>query len=97
MNDITKIKVNGEPESSYKLFPKNREFEKRAGGNGGPAGVADISLDITGATIGQIAKITAVDDTGKPTAWEAVTPETWNFVMADGTTVTKKVYVDANE
>ena len=35
MNDITKIKVDGEPESSYKLFPKNREFEKRAGGNGG--------------------------------------------------------------
>ena len=35
MSDITKIKVNGEPESSYKLFPKNREFEKRAGGNTG--------------------------------------------------------------
>lgn len=34
MSDITKIKVDGEPESSYKLFPKNREFEKRAGGNG---------------------------------------------------------------
>ena len=26
----------------------------------------------SGATVGQIAKITAVDDTGKPTAWEAV-------------------------
>lgn len=35
MNDITKIKVDGEPESSYKLFPKNREFEKRADGNTG--------------------------------------------------------------
>ena len=35
MNEITKIKVDGEPESSYKLFPKNREFEKRAGGNTG--------------------------------------------------------------
>ena len=35
MSDITKIKVDGESESSYKLFPKNREFEKRAGGNGG--------------------------------------------------------------
>ena len=30
MSDITKIKVDGEPESSYKLFPKNREFGKRA-------------------------------------------------------------------
>ena len=29
-------------------------------------------MNITGATAGQIAKITAVDDTGKPTAWEAV-------------------------
>ena len=35
MNDITKIKVDGELESTYKLFSKNREFEKRAGGNGG--------------------------------------------------------------
>ena len=35
MNDITKIKVDGELESTYKLFPKNREFEKRAGGNTG--------------------------------------------------------------
>lgn len=35
MNDITKIKVDGEFESTYKLFPKNREFEKRAGGNTG--------------------------------------------------------------
>ena len=30
------------------------------------------SMGITGATVGQIAKITAVDDSGKPTAWEAV-------------------------
>ena len=35
MSDITKIKVDGELESTYKLFSKNREFEKRAGGNGG--------------------------------------------------------------
>lgn len=33
---------------------------------------ADLSLDITGATPGQIAKITAVDETGKPTKWEPV-------------------------
>ena len=41
-------------------------------GEQGPAGVADISLSVTGATVGQIAKITAVDGSGKPTAWEAV-------------------------
>lgn len=34
MNDITKIKVDGEPESSYKLYPRNNEFAKRAGGSG---------------------------------------------------------------
>ena len=39
MSDITKIKVDGELESSYKLFPKNREFEKRAGGNTGSQSV----------------------------------------------------------
>lgn len=33
---------------------------------------ADTSLGMTGATVGQIAKITTVDDSGKPTAWEAV-------------------------
>ena len=38
-------------------------------GDTGPAGAG---MDITGATVGQIAKITAVDDSGKPTAWEAV-------------------------
>ena len=37
-----------------------------------PSAGADASLNITGATVGQIAKITAVDDSGKPTAWEAV-------------------------
>ena len=34
-------------------------------------GGTDTSLGITGATVGQIAKITAVDADGKPTAWEA--------------------------
>lgn len=33
---------------------------------------ADLSLGITDATIGQTVKIKAVDETGKPTAWEAV-------------------------
>ena len=35
-------------------------------------GGTDIGLGVTGATVGQIAKITAVDGSGKPTAWEAV-------------------------
>ena len=44
-------------------------------------GETGAGMDITGATVDQIAKITAVDDTGKPTAWEAVDMPTG----ADGT------------
>ena len=38
----------------------------------GEAGGSDLSLGITSAAVGQIAKITAVDADGKPTAWEPV-------------------------
>ena len=41
-------------------------------GEASPAGGTDLSLGITSATVGQIAKITAVDDTGKPTTWAPV-------------------------
>ncbi len=34
MNDITKIQVANESESSYQLYPKNEEFAKRSGGGG---------------------------------------------------------------
>lgn len=30
MNEITKIKVNGDPESSFQLYPRNEEFAERA-------------------------------------------------------------------
>lgn len=45
----------------------------------------DLSLGITGAQVEQIAKITAVDETGKPTAWEAVDMaggETWELIAS---------------
>lgn len=44
------------------------------GGTGpqGPAGKDGAGMDITGATVGQIAKISAVDESGKPTAWVPV-------------------------
>lgn len=32
MSEITKIKVNGDPESSYQLYPRNEEFAKRSEG-----------------------------------------------------------------
>jgi hypothetical protein len=43
-----------------------------AGGVQAELGDEPVSLGITGATPGQIAKITAVDAQGKPTAWEPV-------------------------
>ncbi len=53
----------------------------------------DLSLGVTGATVGQIAKISAVDANGVPTAWEPVDMpsgggETWELIngtdMAEG-------------
>ena len=41
-------------------------------GDKGDPGATDLSLGITGAQVGQIAKITAVDAQGKPTKWEPV-------------------------
>ena len=38
---------------------------------GGGGSGTDISLGITGASVGEIIKVKAVDDSGKPTAWEA--------------------------
>ena len=45
---------------------------KKLCGSGGGGSGSDISLGLTGAAVGQIAKITAVDDSGKPTAWSPV-------------------------
>ena len=42
-------------------------------------GGTDLSLGITGAQIGQIVKITAVDETGKPTQWEPVDIDSEKF------------------
>lgn len=43
-----------------------------ATGATGPHGPAGAGMDITGATVGQIAKIAAVDASGVPTAWSPV-------------------------
>ena len=55
--------------------------EIKAGGVGG----TDISLNVTGATVGQTIKVKAVDADGKPTAWEAVdmaagNAEVWELI-----------------
>lgn len=50
------------------------EFDGPQGPAGatGPQGPAGAGMDITGATVGQIAKIAAVDSNGAPTAWSPV-------------------------
>ena len=57
---------------------------------GTPSGT-DISLNVTGATVGQTIKVKAVDTNGKPTAWEAVNmaagdTEVWEKVCQVTTT-----------
>ena len=48
----------------------------------------DLSLGITGAQVGKIAKITAVDETGKPTAWEAVdVVKPWGWELINEVTI----------
>lgn len=52
--------------------PQGIQGEQGAAGPQGPAGKDGAGMDITGATVGQIAKISAVDESGKPTAWVPV-------------------------
>lgn len=55
--------------------PQGPQGETGPAGPQGPAGAPGkdgAGMDITNATIGQIAKITAVDSDGKPTAWSPV-------------------------
>jgi hypothetical protein len=54
----------------------------------GPAGKDGSGMDVTGAQVGQIAKISAVDENGKPTAWVPVDmagglSSEWELVFRD--------------
>ena len=61
-------------------YIKNRPFSKVGDGlsisSDGKLSADTKSLGMTGTTVGQIAKIKAVDGNGKPTEWEAVTDST---------------------
>ena len=75
----------GEPGPAGPQGPAGPKGDQGEKGEPGPAGGgSDPSLGITGAQVGQIAKITAVDTDGKPTAWEAVDMpsggETWELI-----------------
>ena len=80
--------------------------EKGDPGPAGPKGADGkdgAGMDVTGAKVGQIAKITAVDSAGKPTAWEAVDMaegEKWELIntliVADGTEETNSLIFNAD-
>ena len=61
MGEITRIKVNGDLESSYQLYPRNEEFAKRVG--------ADVVIPSSTSGSTKKFKIT-VDDSGTLTATE---------------------------
>ena len=70
--------IRGEKGDTGPAGPKGDTGPAGPKGDTGPAGPkgADgkdgAGMDVTGAKVGQIAKITAVDSAGKPTAWEPV-------------------------
>lgn len=70
--------VRGEKGETGSAGPQGETGPAGAKGDTGPAGPkgADgkdgAGMDVTGAKVGQIAKITAVDAAGKPTEWEPV-------------------------
>lgn len=69
-------------------------------GNAGPAGPKGedgkdgAGMDVTGAKVGQIAKITAVDATGKPTGWEPVDMPSGD---GSGMRLIKSITIDAED
>lgn len=65
--------------------PAGPQGETGPAGPKGADGKDGAGMDVTGAKVGQIAKITAVDSAGKPTGWEPVDMpsgggETWELI-----------------
>lgn len=74
-NLIAMAELKGEKGDTGATGPQGETGPAGPAGPQGPKGEPGkdgAGMDITGATVGQIAKITAVDETGKPTAWEPV-------------------------
>ena len=61
--NLVQIFMDRDPEQPMEIATKQYVDTNATGGT---------DMGITGAKVGQIAKITAVDDTGKPTAWSPV-------------------------
>lgn len=83
--------------------PAGPQGETGPAGPKGADGKDGAGMDVTGAKVGQIAKITAVDAAGKPTGWEAVDMaegEKWELIntliVADGTEETNALIFNAD-
>ena len=62
---IMQLQMQSDPTADMQIATKHYVDNSIA------AGGTDISLGLTSATVGQTIKVKAVDDTGKPTEWEA--------------------------
>ncbi len=84
--------IRGEKGDTGPAGPKG---ETGPAGPKGADGKDGAGMDVTGAKVGQIAKITAVDASGKPTGWEAVemptVPIDYELVFQE--TVAEDVYM----
>ena len=66
-------------------------------------GGTDISLGLTSAAVGQIIKVKAIDESGKPTAWEAadMSGDRWELInaieIADGTEETNALTINTDK
>ena len=98
----------GDPGAPGAAGAKGEKGDTGAQGETGPAGPQGpagtpgkdgAGMDITGAKVGQIAKITAVDTDGKPTAWSPVDMptgeggETWELIASGVMAETAKLTV----
>ena len=92
--------IRGEKGETGPAGPKGETGPAGEKGDQGPAGPkgADgkdgAGMDVTGAKVGQIAKITAVDSAGKPTGWEAVdmpTQKTLKWITVHSSDLTETV------